>query len=269
LDVPAGRADLDARTLPAPAFRRDDGAEPAELGAAQRAPRPASGSGAACGIAGSHPRVPQVPRAPGPRARRSSALADGAARPTPRSAAGGGRRSRPLADRAAAVAPAFRLTRALSDPLRCAGLHDPHRLAVIPALRPAARSGRRLGGRLREGMEKLALLGGPPVRATFLPYAHHTIEADDVAAVSEALASDLITQGPTLALFERALANRAGVKHAVTFANGTAALHAACWAAGLGASDEAITTPLTFAATANAVVYQGAWPVFADIDATT
>ena len=118
-------------------------------------------------------------------------------------------------------------------------------------------------------MEKLALLGGPPVRATFLPYARHSIDASDTAAVSEALASDLITQGPTLALFERALADRAGVKHAVTFANGTAALHAACWAAGLGASDEAITTPLTFAATANAVVYQGAWPVFADIDAAT
>src|SRR5438552_5808969 len=118
-------------------------------------------------------------------------------------------------------------------------------------------------------MEKLALLGGPPVRATSLPYARHSIDASDTAAGSDALHSDLITQGPTLALFERALADRAGVKHAVTFANSTAALHAACWAAGLGASDEAITPPLTFAATANAVVYQGAWPVFADIDATT
>src|SRR2546425_270365 len=118
-------------------------------------------------------------------------------------------------------------------------------------------------------MEKLALLDGTPVRAALLPYAHHTIEADDIAAVTEALASDWITQGPTLARFERALADRAGAKHAVAFASGTAALHGACWAAGLGASDEAITTPLTFAATANAVVYQGAWPVFADIDATT
>src|SRR5712691_2790205 len=117
--------------------------------------------------------------------------------------------------------------------------------------------------------DKLALLGGTPVRAALLPYARHTIEADDIAGVTEALASDLITQGPVLVRFERALAERAGVKHAVVFANGTAALHAACWAAGLGSSDEAITTPLTFAATANAVVYQGAWPVFADIDATT
>src|SRR3989442_6096423 len=118
-------------------------------------------------------------------------------------------------------------------------------------------------------MEKLSLLGGTPARPTVLPYAHPPIEADDLAAVTEALASDWITQGPTLARFERALAERAGVKHAVAVANGTAALHAACWAAGLGPGDEAITTPLTFAATANAVVYQGARPVFADIDRRT
>src|SRR5207247_871569 len=67
----------------------------------------------------------------------------------------------------------------------------------------------------------------------------------------------------------KALAARGGARHAVAFANGTAALPAAGWAAGLGASDEAITTPLTFAATANAVVYQGGGPVFADIDART
>src|SRR2546426_10072535 len=120
-----------------------------------------------------------------------------------------------------------------------------------------------------EKMEKLALLDGTPVRAALLPYAHHTIEADDIAAVTEALAADLITQGPTIVRFEKALAARGGARHAIAFTNGTAALHAACWAAGLGASDEAITTPLTFAATANAVVYQSAWPVFADVDATT
>src|SRR3989442_6625532 len=118
-------------------------------------------------------------------------------------------------------------------------------------------------------MEKLSLLGGTPARRTVWPYGHQTIEADDLAAVTEALASDWITQGPTLARFERALAERAGVKHAVAVANGTAALHAACWAAGLGPGDDAITTPLTFAATANAVVYQGARPVFADIDSAT
>src|SRR3989442_12495241 len=118
-------------------------------------------------------------------------------------------------------------------------------------------------------MDKLALFGGPPMRATLLPYAHQTIEPDDLAAVIQALAWAWIPQGPTIARFERALAERAGVKHAVAVANGTAALHVACWAAGLGPGDEAITTPLTFAATANAVVYQGARPVFADIDRAT
>ena len=103
--------------------------------------------------------------------------------------------------------------------------------------------------------ETLALHGGPPVRPTPLPYAHQTIEPDDLAAVGEALTADWITQGPIVARFERALAELAGVKHAVAVANGTAALHGACWAAGLGPGDEVITTPLTFAATANAVVY--------------
>ena len=118
-------------------------------------------------------------------------------------------------------------------------------------------------------MTDLAVLGGRPVRSTLLPYAHQTIEADDLAAVQEALGADWITQGPAVARFERALAARAGVAHAVAFSNGTAALHGACWAAGLGPGDEAITTPLTFAATANAVVYQGARPVFADVDAAS
>jgi dTDP-4-amino-4,6-dideoxygalactose transaminase len=102
-----------------------------------------------------------------------------------------------------------------------------------------------------------------------LPYAHQTLEADDLAAVGAALASDWITQGPTVARFERALADRAGVRQAVAVASGTAALHAACWAAGLAAGDEVITTPLTFAATAAAIVACGAHPVFADIDSTT
>src|SRR5437899_8330289 len=118
-------------------------------------------------------------------------------------------------------------------------------------------------------MAKLALLGGTPARSTPLPYARQTVEADGIAAVTDALGGGWITQGPTIARFERALAERAGGKHAVAVANGTAALHAACWAAGLGPGDEAITTPLTFAATANAVVYQGAQPVFADIDGST
>jgi dTDP-4-amino-4,6-dideoxygalactose transaminase len=118
-------------------------------------------------------------------------------------------------------------------------------------------------------MEKLALLGGTPLRSTLLPYAHQSIDATDVAAVSAALTGDWITQGPSVARFEEALAAYAGTAYAVAVANGTAALHAACWAAGLGEGDDAVTTPLTFAATANAVVYQGARPLFADIDAST
>jgi dTDP-4-amino-4,6-dideoxygalactose transaminase len=118
-------------------------------------------------------------------------------------------------------------------------------------------------------MDKLALLGGPPVRPRLLPYARQTIEADDAAAVAQAVMGEWITQGPTVARFEEALAALAGVAHAVAVSNGTAALHAACRAAGLREGDEAITTPLTFAATANGVVAQGARPVFADIDAAT
>lgn len=117
--------------------------------------------------------------------------------------------------------------------------------------------------------DRLALLGGRPVRERLLPYARHTIESDDIAAVAEALAGEWLTQGPLVGRFEEALAAASGARHAVVFANGTAALHAASWAAGLGPGDEAITTPLTFAATANAVVYQGACPVFADIDPAT
>jgi dTDP-4-amino-4,6-dideoxygalactose transaminase len=118
-------------------------------------------------------------------------------------------------------------------------------------------------------MEALALLGGPPVRASWLPYARQTVERDDVDAVARALAADWITQGPAIAAFEGALAAHAGVSHAVAVANGTAALEAACWAAGLQADDEVITTPLTFAATTNAVIHQGGRPVFADVEPRT
>jgi dTDP-4-amino-4,6-dideoxygalactose transaminase len=118
-------------------------------------------------------------------------------------------------------------------------------------------------------MEQLAILGGKPVRDTLLPYARQTIDAADVAAVSGALTGDWITQGPYVTRFEESLAAVTGARYAVAFSNGTAALHAACFAAGLGPGDDAITTPLTFAATANAVVYQGARPLFADIDAAT
>ena len=116
---------------------------------------------------------------------------------------------------------------------------------------------------------KLAVDGGTPVRTQFLPYAHQSISDEDVAAVSEALRSDWLTTGPRVGLFEGELAAAAGSKFAVAFSSGTAALHGAASAAGLGPGDEAITTPMTFAATANCVLYVGAEPRFADIDPGT
>ena len=102
-----------------------------------------------------------------------------------------------------------------------------------------------------------------------IPYGRQTIDESDVQAVSETLRSDFLTQGPMVDEFERALAAYCGAKHAVAFANGTAALQAAYFAAGLGPGDEFVTSPLTFAATATAGLWQGAKPVFADIDPAT
>ncbi|MBI4270635.1 MAG: UDP-4-amino-4,6-dideoxy-N-acetyl-beta-L-altrosamine transaminase [Candidatus Rokubacteria bacterium] len=98
-----------------------------------------------------------------------------------------------------------------------------------------------------------------------LPYGRQELDEADVAAVVESLRSDWLTTGPRVAEFERRVAERVGVRHAVAVSSGTAALHAAAFAAGLGPGDEAIVPPLTFAATANAVLYQGATPVFADV----
>ncbi len=113
--------------------------------------------------------------------------------------------------------------------------------------------------------EKLALHGGAPVRATPLPYARQTIEDGDVQAVAGALRSDWLTTGPLVEAFERAVASVVEARHAVAVSSGTAALHAAVFAAGIGAGDEVITSPLSFAASANAVLYQGGTPVFADV----
>ncbi len=113
--------------------------------------------------------------------------------------------------------------------------------------------------------QALAINGGSPVRATFLPYGRQSVDEADIQAVVDVLRSDWLTTGPKVAEFEEAFAARVGAKHAVSFSSGTAALHAAAFAAGLKPGDEAITTPLTFAATANCVLYQGATPVFADV----
>jgi len=116
---------------------------------------------------------------------------------------------------------------------------------------------------------ELAIHGGQPVRSNMLPYGKHVIEEDDIQVVVETLRSDWLTTGPKVPEFEEAVAAFVGARYAVSFSSGTAALHAAAFAAGLQPGDEAVTTPLTFAATANCILYQGATPVFADIEPET
>jgi len=98
-----------------------------------------------------------------------------------------------------------------------------------------------------------------------LPYGRHSIDEDDVQAVTAALRSGWLTTGPAVAELERAVAAAVGASHAVAVSSGTAALHAAVAAAGIGPGDEVITSPLTFVASANAVLYLGGRPVFADV----
>ena len=85
----------------------------------------------------------------------------------------------------------------------------------------------------------------------FIPYGRQCIDEEDIQAVAEVLRSDFLTTGPAVAEFEAALAKVAGTPYAVAIANGTAALHAAVAAAGIGPGDEVITSPITFAASAN------------------
>ena len=118
-------------------------------------------------------------------------------------------------------------------------------------------------------LEKLAIHGGTPVREKLLPYGRQSLDEDDIQAVVDVLRSDWLTTGPKVGEFEEAMADWVGAKYAVSFSSGTAALHGAAFAAGLGSGDEAITTPLTFCATANCVLYQGATPVFADVSEDT
>lgn len=118
-------------------------------------------------------------------------------------------------------------------------------------------------------MEKLAINGGYPVRGGKIYYGRQWIGEDDIEAVAETLRSDFITCGPKVDEMERELASYTGAKYAVAVSNGTAALHCACIAAGIGPGDEVITTPITFAASANCALYVGARPVFADINPET
>jgi UDP-4-amino-4,6-dideoxy-N-acetyl-beta-L-altrosamine transaminase len=102
-----------------------------------------------------------------------------------------------------------------------------------------------------------------------LTYGQQWIDEQDIAAVVQVLKSRELTQGPRVPEFERAVAQEAGARYAVAFSSGTAALHGAAYAAGIGPGDEVITTPITFAASSNCVLYQGGTPVFADIQSDT
>ncbi len=102
-----------------------------------------------------------------------------------------------------------------------------------------------------------------------IPYGRQSLDERDIEAVVEALRGDWLTQGPEVEAFERALADACDAPHAVAFSSGTAALHAAAFAAGVGPGDELLTSALSFAASANCGAYLGATPRFADIDAET
>ena len=118
-------------------------------------------------------------------------------------------------------------------------------------------------------MEELAINGGEPVFEKKIGYGHQYIDDADIQAVVDVLKSDFLTCGPKIEEAERKLCKITGAKYAVLIANGTAALHAMIFAAGIGPGDEVITTPITFAASANCALYCGAKPVFADINPET
>src|SRR5579863_42672 len=105
---------------------------------------------------------------------------------------------------------------------------------------------------------------GMPARP--LGYGRQNIDRIDIDAVVAVLDSDFLTQGPQVERFEAALAERVGAKHAVAVNSGTAALHIACLAAGIGPSDLGLTSAITFAASANCLLYAGAETAFVDID---
>lgn len=116
---------------------------------------------------------------------------------------------------------------------------------------------------------ELAVNGGVPVRKNILPYGRQWLDEDDIAAVVEVLRSDWLTTGPRVAEFEEAFARVAGTREAVAVSSGTAALHAVIYALNIRPGDEVIVSPMTFAASANCIVFQGGTPVFADVDAET
>lgn len=117
--------------------------------------------------------------------------------------------------------------------------------------------------------ETLALYGGKPVRSEKIYYGHQYVDEKDIEAVVRVLKSDFLTCGPEIEKLEKKLCDITGAKYAVAVSSGTAALHVACLAAGISSGDEVITTPITFAASANCALYCGGKPVFADINPKT
>ena len=116
---------------------------------------------------------------------------------------------------------------------------------------------------------RLAIDGGAPVREKLLPYGHQTIDEGDRRAINDVLASEWLTTGPKVRQFEQAFARATQSGEAVTVNSGTAALHAAMYALDIGPGDEVIVPALTFAASANCVLYQGGIPVFVDVEPDT
>lgn len=114
-----------------------------------------------------------------------------------------------------------------------------------------------------------AIAGGEPARNEFIPYGKQYIDESDIKAVNDVLLSSYLTTGPKVEEFEKELCNFTGAKYAVAISNGTSALHAACYAAGIAEGDEVIVTSMTFAASANCILFCGGVPVFVDIDPNT
>ncbi|QGH35223.1 UDP-4-amino-4,6-dideoxy-N-acetyl-beta-L-altrosamine transaminase [Gracilibacillus salitolerans] len=117
--------------------------------------------------------------------------------------------------------------------------------------------------------QTLAIHGGKPVRESYLPYGTQWLDSSDTQEVINVLKGDYLTTGPTIEQFEQKIADYVGAQYAVAFSSGTAALHGACFAVGIQKNDQVITTPLTFAATSNTILYQGGDVLFADIDSNT
>lgn len=116
---------------------------------------------------------------------------------------------------------------------------------------------------------KLAIFGGQPTRKKMIPYGKQYIDDEDIEEVIKVIKSPFLTTGPKVSEFEDALCQYTKARYACAVSNGTAALHIACMSAGIKEGDEVITTPMTFAASANCILYCGGKPVFADIDEDT